>query len=362
MYVLCAGMYRACSTWQYDVVAHLLEQHRDAQRLGYQTGEEFAERESAKGDRAGWQVLKSHEGHRSFAKAIARKRAVAIYAIRDIRDVVVSLMHKRGLSFEQLLRQGMIHQVLVNDRFWSSRPNALVQRYERLVADPVTGVEELARHLGIAISPGEADQIASEYSFQTNRRRMLELKDRLRDQGVDLDDPSNLQYYDQQTLLHWNHMREGRPGNWREQATLSQRGVLSRLCDAWLVDHGYEADTIDRRTETQCPAEVVRREVELARAWSACTLRCASLRYPRSARLVKPLLGIPNEPVAAVPARVQNRIRVDSGQPGERLARDARPERRDDRVGVVDASSPGPSPHSLQGGPEAGVGGEVGVG
>ena len=28
MDVLCVGMYRACSTWQYEVTAHLTERHR----------------------------------------------------------------------------------------------------------------------------------------------------------------------------------------------------------------------------------------------------------------------------------------------------------------------------------------------
>ena len=26
--VICAGMYRACSTWQYEVAAHLVEEHQ----------------------------------------------------------------------------------------------------------------------------------------------------------------------------------------------------------------------------------------------------------------------------------------------------------------------------------------------
>ena len=60
-------------------------------------------------------------------------------------------MHKRAMTFEQLLRQGMIHQILANDRFWMARPDVLVQRYEELLADPTRGVIELARHLGIRL-------------------------------------------------------------------------------------------------------------------------------------------------------------------------------------------------------------------
>ncbi len=273
MDVLSVGMYRACSTWQYEVIAHLLERHRDGQRLGYVTGEQYAAHVVRSRSRPDWRVLKSHEGHRGFAKALAQGRALAVYAYRDIRDVVFSLMHKRGVIFERLVRQGMIHQILVNDRFWSTQQRVLPQRYESLIADPIAGVRELASYLGIAITDAEAADVAAEYLFQTNRRRTIELVDRLRDQGIDLDDPSNLQYYDQRTLLHWNHLREGRPGKWRTHATPEQRVVLARLCDAWLVAHGYEADTLNGVEVPSGLLTSLHREVELARSWLACALR-----------------------------------------------------------------------------------------
>lgn len=313
MYVFAAGMYRACSTWQYEVIAHLLERHRRGQRLGYLTGEEFVRRERAcEGQsQTGWSVLKSHEGHRRFAEAIEEGRAVAIYARRDLRDVVFSLMHKRGVSFEALVRQGMIHQVLVNDRFWSTRPNVLIQRYERLIADPARGVQEIAAHLGIDITAEEAAEIAAEYSFQTNRHRTLELVERLRSQGIDLEHPSNRQYYDPRTLLHWNHMREGRPGNWREEATSGQRAILARLCNRWLAEHGYETETADSLGERAKAGQRFGKQWELARAWLACALRCISLEYPQSARSVKRLLGIPNNAAVAMAAAGRTRLRID---------------------------------------------------
>ena len=38
MDVICCGMYRACSTWQYEVVGHLIEWRRKGLRLGYVEG------------------------------------------------------------------------------------------------------------------------------------------------------------------------------------------------------------------------------------------------------------------------------------------------------------------------------------
>src|SRR5262249_25589727 len=138
--------YRACSTWQYEIVGHLIELHFEGRRLGYLTGEQYAvlirsdPGERASGPGTGWRAFKSHEGDLRFARALARGRARAVYAYRDIRDVIFSLMHKRGLTFERLLRQGMIHQVLANDRFWMRQPHVLVQRYDDILADPTTAV------------------------------------------------------------------------------------------------------------------------------------------------------------------------------------------------------------------------------
>ena len=128
--VLCGGMYRACSTWQYEVTAHLIEHFLGGHRLGYLTGEQYAALLGSEASGAvsppeqasRWRVVKSHEGDRSFARALAEGRAFAVYAYRDVREVVFSLMHKRGMTFEQLLRQGMIHQILANDRFWMRAP------------------------------------------------------------------------------------------------------------------------------------------------------------------------------------------------------------------------------------------------
>ncbi|WP_435020631.1 sulfotransferase domain-containing protein [Tundrisphaera sp. TA3] len=290
MDVLCVGMYRACSTWQYEVIAHLLERHRDGRRLGYLTGDQYAALGPA--EPGAWRVLKSHEEHGSFARALAQGRAVAVYAHRDIRDVVYSLMHKRQASFDDILRAGMIHQILANDRFWSGRPGSITQRYDRLIAEPAAGVAELAAHLGLDLAPGEADRVAAEYSFQANRKRAEDLGRKLQDGGIDLADPAIAQAHDHRTLLHWNHLREGRVGDWRGRATPRERAVLDRICGRWLMAHGYEPDDTAGLAGVG-PAGAI------ARGALACRLRTLSLRYPRTARVAKRILGIaPDAPLA----------------------------------------------------------------
>ncbi len=307
MDVLCVGMYRACSTWQYEVVSHLVERHRNGRRLGYLTGEEYAELERREGTDQGWRVIKSHEEHPRFAAALAEGRALAIYAHRDLRDVVYSMLHKRGVDFDDFLQQGMIHQVLANHRFWSKQPRRLTQRYENLIVDPSTGVKELARHLGIELATDEAEEIAAEYSLEANRRRIAEISRRLQSQGIDLSDPANFQRWDARTLLHWNHLREGRIGDWVDRATPRERRILARLGTRWLAAHGYVAD--DAPSPRPSLARRLRDELAMARGWLTCTLRCTSLRHPKTARVVKRLLGIASDMTPLGP--VKPRIRTD---------------------------------------------------
>jgi hypothetical protein len=302
MDVLCVGMYRACSTWQYDVMAHLLERHRDGRRLGYLTGEEYAAIGDPEGSGPCWRVLKSHEGHGRFAAVLATGRARAVYAHRDIRDVVFSLMHKRGVGFDDVVRRGMLHQILVNDRFWLRQPGVLVQRYEDLIAQPAAAVEQLAAHLGIALAAGEAEETAREYSFQANRTRILQLKARLRASRVELGPPATSQLCDRRTLLHWNHLREGRVGEWRIVATPRQHAILARIGSRWLRARGYETGPAPEARRTLSAALVD--EATIGKGRLACTLRCLALRYPETARIVKRLLQIAPEPPAVIlPAR-----------------------------------------------------------
>jgi len=307
-------MYRACSTWQYEVIAHLIERYFDGARLGYLTGEQYtalrraeamANRKTTRSPR----VLKSHEGDRAFARSLATGRALAVYSYRDARDVVYSLMHKRKLTFEQLLRQGMIHQVLANDRFWSRCPGVLVQRYEELMAAPVEGVLALARHIGLDLDGCEAERIARKYSQQSNRARTAALRNRLRQAGIDLSSAMNAQICDATTLLHWNHMRD--PNScWRSVATGQEEAILDRVCGRWLIDHGYERPPrggwplASRRAQRRVS---IRGRIDLIIGRSNHEIRRMSLRFPLTSRRLKRLLGMPTDEARGAIAWLDNK-------------------------------------------------------
>jgi hypothetical protein len=294
--VLCAGMYRACSTWQYEVAAHLVEEHRSGKRLGYLASGEFTALLRA-GARTGtaWSVIKAHEGEPAMARELTASRARALYVHRDVRDVVFSLMHKRGKTFEQILRQGMIHQVLANDRFWMAQQNVLVQRYDDLISDPAQGVTELADHLGIALKDGEAERIAGVYSQESNRARTEALRQRLEQAGVDLENAGNTQICDPSSLLHWNHMRQRGAASWRQAANPQQVAILHRMCGRWLKARGYSLDGMPARQwdfTRNGLRDAIRGEADILVGRLNYLVRTMSVRFPKTASTVKRMLGM----------------------------------------------------------------------
>jgi hypothetical protein len=240
-FVICGGMYRSCSTWQYEVAAHLLEAAGLGRRLGYLSGWAFQRWDAASGE-TGRFVFKSHEESPFLARALRAGRAVGLYSYRDPRDVVYSMLHKRGQSFDEFVGQGMVHQILANDRFWRARPGILIQRYDDLIADPAEGVRSIAEFLGIRVDIEAVRQIAGAYSQDANRQRARRLQEQLVRSGVDLADPDSHARRDDRTLLHWNHFRSPDARSWREIATSRERAILQRLLGAWLIRQGFATD------------------------------------------------------------------------------------------------------------------------
>lgn len=275
MYVFCVGMLRSCSTWQYDVACHLLERHRGGERLGFCQGDQFAAHVASGADPARWHGLKSHDADDRLGAALREGRALGLYAYRDLRDVAYSMIHKLRSDFDEVVvRRRILHGTLDNDRYWTAQPNLLCQRYEAMVADPVGAVAEIAAHLGLAPAAGEAEAIAAEYSMEANQRRTADLTRRLTEEGIDLSDPKHALLYDPHSLLHWNHLRRGGVGGWREEATPAQRLTLAEICGPWLMARGYESDT-----DWAVPPEALREQIhEQRRALAELEAQLAEAR------------------------------------------------------------------------------------
>jgi hypothetical protein len=244
-------MYRAGSTWQYQVVSHLLEKYRQGKSLGFRAGPEFA---TCSGDLSGWACLKAHDGHPAFADWLRAGRARAIYSYRDLRDVAFSLAHVFKTDVDDVLdTRRLLHTVLDNDTFWTALPHTIVQRYEDLTVDPESAIREMAAHLDIPLADGEARSLAEQFSMSANRKRITEHNKELSTRGIDPRAPAAGLHWEQRSLLHWNHIRGGQVGGWQSDATVRQRLKLGLIGSDWLRKHGYALD--DRWVLDGLPSE-----------------------------------------------------------------------------------------------------------
>jgi len=242
MYVFCVGMYRSCSTWQYQIASQLVESRYGGTRQGFIFGHQFEERDKTPIEPA-WQVVKSHEGHPAFARALAEGRALGFYSYRDLRDVAFSLAHKFDLAFADVLfKERLLENCLESDKFWTGQLNVLCQRYEEIIAKPVQAILAIAEHLQIPLDEKEATLLADEYSFEANLERTKAVRERLSAQGVNLAKHENALANDQHSLLHWNHLRSGGEGGWRLEANQLERAELDKICGDWLIARAYEHD------------------------------------------------------------------------------------------------------------------------
>lgn len=253
MLVICAGMFRACSTWQYNVASDLLERHRQGKRLGYGRLRDLG----LAAPPTGWSTLKLHDAEPELGGYLSAGRAVALYSHRDLRDVACSLAHKFGEPIDAILAPGgLLADCLRNDAFWRSQEHVLVQQYDDLRARPSQGIAELAAHLQLRPGLLERWRLSRRYSLAANKKHTQSVAQSLERQGLNLSERQHQLAHDPRSLFHWNHLRDGRTGGWRQLLTRSQAERLLQLSGNWLVRNGYERD---QRWVDELPSQPVSR-------------------------------------------------------------------------------------------------------
>lgn len=236
MIVICCGMPRSGSTWQSKVAYQILGKCGAVTTAGFfNTGPDVRTYLEASAPRDGSVLLKTHRWHECYRELAQKPDVKLLYTYRDIRDVVFSYMHFKSLSFEKaIIQREHLGKFLVHDSLgWMSLTSILIQRYEDIIADNAASIADIARYLGKPLDDGVISQICADNSIDANKRRIASLPVGSRG-GWKLDEMDK--------GLHWNHIRSGKNGSWREQATPRQIVAMGILYNQWLVSNGYEAD------------------------------------------------------------------------------------------------------------------------
>lgn len=239
MWIICAGMMRSGSTWQYMVTSHIVEECMHGRRCGF-AGLHLIQEAERKAIDQNPRVFKIHGKDSALGILADTGAAAVIYCYRDIRDVAVSTMTKMSLSFDRLIEFRVLQWIIEGDVFWRARSNTLVQRYEEMVAEPTRSIREIAYFLDIEAPDKYVDDLADRYSLDKNKARCQTLAASLTRCGVDLRDCGKAaRFRDTFSELHWNHIYSGRTERWRTELSTEQQNVLNDMFGDWLRANSY---------------------------------------------------------------------------------------------------------------------------
>jgi hypothetical protein len=227
-YFVCCGMLRSGSTLQYQIATELVERKGLGKGGGFLTTAE-SEKSLARRDTCELLVVKVHDWTASLHALLTRGEAAGVYSIRDLRDVAASIVQKFDASTEALFVD-WLPRIARNDALWRKAPNVLITRYEDFIVDISQLIILIARLLGVPLSANETVELANELSIENQKARM---------KNPTVPVSIGAYTFDQKTLLHTNHILDGRVGRWNEVLEPNVIAEINVRYSAWLGENGY---------------------------------------------------------------------------------------------------------------------------
>jgi hypothetical protein len=230
--VLCVGMRRAGSTVQTQLVAAIL----GVDEMHSMTPDTFGSfwRTVENDDRP--IVAKCHEFFPEAVSLLQSGKVKIVYIYRDLRDVICSIVRKYGSSPLTFIHGGTA-SLIEEYKAWTSIDGIYVARYEDMMQDLRAEVLRLASHLNVKLEPGKADELATRFSTDEQKKKIQQAVDAGSLVG------SGRNQLDPKTLLHVNHIQSGVPGDFTRMFTRFEIAAVERQCHDWLVSHGYRPAT-----------------------------------------------------------------------------------------------------------------------
>jgi hypothetical protein len=230
MVVLCDGMPRSGSTWSFNVASKLIRLCDPARRtFGFYSDSPTVLR-SAVRPRSSHLVIKAHYLDPSAYELCCSGDIKAIYTWRHPYDAIVSCVRIFGLSVDHWI--DALRNTLRMWSFHEATGSACIVPYDAIIRDRSAAIYRIASWLGLQPAPDQANQLAQEVS--SGQMRAFS-------QQVNTLGPSRLvrkdgYVYDRQTLLHQNHILDGRVGYGVDVLDCQQLLAI----DAMLREEGFE--------------------------------------------------------------------------------------------------------------------------
>ncbi len=269
MLVLCNGMVRSGSTLQYNIARLIVES------LGVGEGCRNASERAATGPLAGTRpqdivstallddparyVFHTHDLD-TLLPDLERAQRLGedgqlrvLYVHRDLRDVVASMKRAWGIDFDECAE--ILDRVQDNYEFIRRHADAdwlLVQRYDQVVADVPSAVDEVVVAMDLQMSDEARAAVVTACSLENAeaitrnlRRQMVADRDRLFGQRAPMREQlAGLAavFQDRTTLLHHNHISStrGASGVWKAALSDDEARLVVERYGPWMAELGYE--------------------------------------------------------------------------------------------------------------------------
>lgn len=231
MWIFCGGMNRSGSTLQYQIVAEIVERKNMGKRIEWIQPETFNILVKKYKDYKKYKVFKSHICNEDI-KSECNNNGKIVYIIRDLRDIVVSLMKKRNVDFEKVINTKKIDKGIENYYKWINFKDIYISYYENVILNLSIEVKNIAKFLNIEINDIDAEYIANYLSFENQKKTINNFqKDKLTN--------FNNSYFDKYSLLHCNHIVDGKIGKWKDELTTKEINIIENKYGGFLEEHKY---------------------------------------------------------------------------------------------------------------------------
>jgi Sulfotransferase domain len=241
MWIFCCGMFRSASTLQFQITARLVKEAGIGQQVGWIDWKQFSAIQHSYANEPGLKVMKVHVCSEAIAQEFLNHQAKGIYIFRDVRDVYASYLKQREKSFNFLWNEGFLETCLDNYQEWTTLPNVLVSQYEKVIQDIPTEVKRISEHLEMQLTPNLCQQIAADYRLDRQQKRIEKFRNQLLQTAVSQDqDRQIVDYYDEDSLLHINHINSGKVGKWKEELTPEEADRIENRVKEWCQETRFD--------------------------------------------------------------------------------------------------------------------------
>lgn len=189
----------------------------------------------------GYLVLKNHQLTEPARQLLQKQQALSLGIHRDLRDVAVSIMNKWQISFDEMMAQGFLENAIEMSAAWALLPGHLEMRYDDLVQNPAQEIIKIAHHLQLDHHAADIETIIAEHSLEKQQKKVQQIQQEKIKNHIQGD------YWDEDLLLHHNHITTGKSGAWRTVFSNAQIQQVEQRFGDWLRNHGYPLSHIPTR-------------------------------------------------------------------------------------------------------------------